>query len=80
MVRLLRVALGGVGALVCVAIAGVGLLMVLGLREPGDHGAMAYVAWVVLTAGAAGFLAFGGFTLYMVVDWRRRRGDSSPRP
>lgn len=80
MVRLLRVAVGGVGTLVAIGVAGVGLLMVLALREPGDHGAARFVAWGVLGAGVAGALGAGGWTVYSIAEWRRHRDDRSPRP
>ena len=80
MVRLLRVAIGGVGMLVSFAVTAAGVILVMGLREPGDHGAFVYIAWATLTAGVLGILSFGGYTLYLVVDWRRNRGERSHRP
>jgi hypothetical protein len=77
--RLLRVAVAGVGTLVSLGICGFGVMMIFGSRGSASGGAE-LLGWIIAAAGAAGFLGFGGRTLFLVMDWRRNRGDRSNRP
>jgi hypothetical protein len=80
MVRLLHVAIGGVCMLVSLVIAGFGLMVTLGNRVPAAEGALRWVGFGLLAAGVGGFLVSGGIVLWLIVDWRRHRGERSHRP
>lgn len=80
MARLLGVALGGLAALAGIALAGAGALILLGTREPGVWRFWGLVGFALAALGALLFLAAGGVTVWLVIDWRRRRADRSARP
>jgi hypothetical protein len=80
MVRLLHVALSGVLMLCSLVIAASGLVLTVGAREPGGGAPLRSLGIVLLAVGGAGFLVSGGRTLWLVIDWRRHRGERSHRP
>ena len=75
MVRLLHVAVSGVGVLLSLAVAAFGALMTRLDSETEYHWGM-----ILLVAGGAGFLVSGGWVAWLVVDWRRHREERSSRP
>jgi hypothetical protein len=76
MQRLLAVAVGGVATLLSLGVAGIGAALLAGEEAGASRG----LAIALLVVGAAGFLAGGVTTAWLVVAWRRRRNERSPRP
>lgn len=80
MARLLNVALGGVLTLIGIAVTGTGLFVTVASSEPGNSNGWRIGGIVVIAIGLLIFLAGGIRTVYLVIDWRRHRGERSPRP
>jgi membrane-bound ClpP family serine protease len=78
--RLLNVALSGVLTLIGLAVTAAGLAVLVGTREPGTESRWYTIGLVALVAGACVFLGAGVRTLYLVIQWRRQRGERSARP
>ncbi|MBI3820593.1 MAG: hypothetical protein HY286_18025 [Planctomycetes bacterium] len=73
-IRLMQVAISGVGTLISIAVAGGGMIAQL------DDGIGKPYGRLLMFGGGAAALVCGSWTAWLVRDWRKHRDQNSNRP